>query len=39
MRFDKKKAADITCFTLPVEIGRVQVNVEVKDLELLFEEN
>jgi shikimate kinase/3-dehydroquinate synthase len=39
MSFDKKKAAGITCFTLPVEIGRVQVNVEVKDLELLFEES
>jgi shikimate kinase/3-dehydroquinate synthase len=39
IRFDKKKAAGLIRFTLPVDIGRVQVNVEVKDLELLFEEN
>jgi len=39
MRFDKKKAAGSVRFALPVEIGRVQVNVEVKDLELLFKEN
>jgi 3-dehydroquinate synthase len=36
MRFDKKKSGGITCFALPVEIGLVQVNVEVNDLELLF---
>jgi 3-dehydroquinate synthetase len=38
MRFDKKKNAGITCFALPVDIGNVQVNVEVRDLELLFKE-
>jgi 3-dehydroquinate synthetase len=38
MRADKKKAAGVVRFALPVEIGRVQVNVEVKDLELTFEE-
>jgi 3-dehydroquinate synthetase len=38
MQFDKKKKGEIICFALPVEIGRVQVNVEVKDLELLFKE-
>jgi shikimate kinase/3-dehydroquinate synthase len=39
MQFDKKKAAGLVRFALPVEIGKVQVNVEVKDLELLFKEN
>ncbi len=39
MQFDKKKAAGLVRFALPVEIGRVKVNVEVKDLELLFEED
>jgi shikimate kinase/3-dehydroquinate synthase len=39
MQFDKKKAAGVVRFALPVEIGKVQVNIEVKDLELLFKEN
>jgi shikimate kinase / 3-dehydroquinate synthase len=39
MQVDKKKAAGVVRFALPMEIGRVQVNVEVKDLELLFKEN
>jgi 3-dehydroquinate synthetase len=39
MQFDKKKAAGSVRFALPVQIGRVQVNVEVKDLDLLFKEN
>jgi 3-dehydroquinate synthase len=39
MRVDKKKAAGIVRFTLPVEIGKVQVGVEVNDLELVFEED
>ena len=39
MQFDKKKASGVTRFSLPIEIGRVQVNVEVKELELLFKEN
>jgi 3-dehydroquinate synthase len=39
IQFDKKKTAGRVRFALPVEIGRVQANVEVKDLELLFEEN
>jgi 3-dehydroquinate synthetase len=39
MRFDKKKDAGMTRFSLPVDIGRVNVNVGVKDLELLFKEN
>jgi 3-dehydroquinate synthetase len=39
MQFDKKKAGGSVRFALPVQIGRVQVNVEVKDLELLFKEN
>jgi shikimate kinase / 3-dehydroquinate synthase len=38
MRFDKKKAAGVTRFALPEKIGRVRVNVEVKDLEVLFRE-
>jgi len=39
MEFDKKKAAGVVRFALPVEVGKVRVNVEVKDLELLFKEN
>ena len=39
LRFDKKKAGGISRFALPIEIGRVRVNVEVKDLESLFEGN
>ena len=39
MQFDKKKAAGIARFSLPVEIGRVLVGVEMQDLELLFKEN
>jgi 3-dehydroquinate synthetase len=39
MQFDKKKAYGITRFSLPIDIGQVQVNVEVKDLDLLFKEN
>ena len=39
MRLDKKKAGGIARFALPVEIGRVQVNVELKDLRLVFEES
>ena len=39
MKYDKKKAAGVVRFALPVEVGKVRVNVEVKDLELLFKEN
>ncbi len=38
MRLDKKKANGVVRFALPVEIGKVQVGVEVKDLELVLEE-
>jgi len=38
MRVDKKKAAGIVRFALPVEIGRVQVGVEVTGLEQILEE-
>ena len=33
MRVDKKKAAGVVRFALPVRIGEVKVGVEVKDLE------
>jgi 3-dehydroquinate synthetase len=33
MRVDKKKAAGVVRFALPVKIGEVKVGVEVKDLE------
>jgi shikimate kinase / 3-dehydroquinate synthase len=39
IRFDKKKAGGIVRFALPIEIGRVQANVEVRDLESLFQQN
>ncbi len=39
MLADKKKANGIVRFALPVEIGQVQVNVEVKDLARVFEED
>jgi 3-dehydroquinate synthase len=39
MQYDKKKTSGVIRFTLPVEIGEVCVNVEVKDLDLLFKEN
>ncbi|HVN15117.1 MAG TPA: 3-dehydroquinate synthase [Anaerolineales bacterium] len=39
MRVDKKKSAGVVRFALPVELGKVRVNVEVKDLELIFEED
>ena len=39
MQFDKKKAGGSVRFAFPVQIGSVQVNVEVKDLELLFKES
>lgn len=39
MRVDKKKSGGVVCFALPVEIGKVQVGVEVRDLELVFEED
>jgi 3-dehydroquinate synthase len=39
MQFDKKKFEGVTRFALPLEIGRIQVNVEVKDLEILFKED
>jgi len=39
MRTDKKKTNGVVRFALPVEIGKVQVGVEVKDLELVFEES
>jgi 3-dehydroquinate synthetase len=38
MRVDKKKAGRVVKFALPVEIGRVQVGVEIQDLETVFEE-
>ena len=37
MKVDKKKAAGVVRFALPVEIGRVQVGVAVEDLNLIFE--
>lgn len=36
MKFDKKKAAGIVRFALPVKIGEVQVGVEVRDLEIVL---
>ncbi|HEX8991297.1 MAG TPA: 3-dehydroquinate synthase [Anaerolineales bacterium] len=38
MHTDKKKAGGVVRFTLPVEIGRVQLNVEVPELQLALEE-
>ncbi|HEY2982026.1 MAG TPA: 3-dehydroquinate synthase [Anaerolineales bacterium] len=38
MRMDKKKAGSVVRFALPVEIGKVQVGVEVPDLEMVFKE-
>jgi shikimate kinase/3-dehydroquinate synthase len=38
MRVDKKKAAGVVRFALPVRIGEVKVGVEVMDLERVFEE-
>jgi shikimate kinase/3-dehydroquinate synthase len=38
LRADKKKSKGVVRFALPVEIGRVQVNVEVQELGLAFEE-
>jgi 3-dehydroquinate synthetase len=39
MRVDKKKSDGAVRFALPAEIGRVEVGVEVRDLELVFEED
>jgi 3-dehydroquinate synthetase len=39
MRVDKKKRDGLVRFALPVEIGKVQTGVEVKDLELVFRED
>ncbi len=33
MKLDKKKAAGVVRFALPVKIGEVKVGVEVNDLE------
>ena len=33
MRMDKKKAAGVVCFALPVRIGEVRVGVEIENLE------
>lgn len=38
MQHDKKKAAGVVRFTLPAEIGRVIIDVEVGDLQSVFEE-
>ena len=37
MGVDKKKAAGVVRFALPVEIGRVEVGVALEDLSLIFE--
>lgn len=37
MKLDKKKAAGVVHFALPVKIGEVKVGVEVKDLNLIFD--
>ena len=39
MHADKKKASGIVRFTLPVDIGRVETNVAVSDLEEALEED
>jgi shikimate kinase / 3-dehydroquinate synthase len=39
MRMDKKKSNGVVRFALPVEIGRVQIGVEVHDLESVLEES
>jgi 3-dehydroquinate synthetase len=39
MQFDKKRSSGVMRFALPLEIGKVKVNAEVMDLELLFKEN
>jgi 3-dehydroquinate synthase len=36
MRVDKKKAAGVVHFSLPVEIGKVETGVAVENLELIF---
>jgi shikimate kinase / 3-dehydroquinate synthase len=38
MKADKKKAVGVIRFTLPVEIGRVEVGIAVDDLNLVFQE-
>jgi shikimate kinase / 3-dehydroquinate synthase len=38
MRVDKKKSAGVVHFSLPVQIGKVQVGVAVEKLEMVFEE-
>ena len=38
MQVDKKKAAGVIRFALPVAIGKVQTGVEVEDLSLIFAE-
>jgi 3-dehydroquinate synthase len=38
MRMDKKKAAGVIRFALPVAIGQVRTGVEVEDLSLIFAE-
>lgn len=39
MSVDKKKTGGVVRFVLPAEIGRVQTNVEVRDLQLAFQED
>ncbi len=38
MQNDKKKSNGMVRFALPVDIGRMQLNVEVADLAIVFEE-
>ncbi|MBN1304971.1 MAG: 3-dehydroquinate synthase [Anaerolineales bacterium] len=38
MKYDKKKAAGVVYFSLPVSVGEVKVGVEVNDLGMIFEE-
>ena len=37
MRLDKKKAAGVVKFALPIKVGEVRVGVPVEDLNLIFE--
>ena len=37
MKVDKKKAANVVRFALPVKIGEVKLGVEVENLEMVFE--
>jgi shikimate kinase/3-dehydroquinate synthase len=38
MRLDKKKSSGVVRFALPVAIGKVEIGVEVEDLQLVFED-